>query len=267
MQNKLEVEVLSVPLLEIMSEVQSYFEPKASQKRLTFSIEYDFPVPEVIQTDPTRLKQILINLCGNALKFTDRGSIRISIRCDRDNEMLFTKISDTGIGLKPEQMSRLFDPLPRRPLHRPRVWGTGLGLNISKAGGNAGGTIRVSSTYGQGSEFEVSVATGNSGTVNWIKDGSRLTESQSQLKIAKAPRLSGRILYAEDNEVNRKLIDLLVRKTGADIKMVVNGAEALKAAAEDSFDLILMDIQMPVMDGRDATEAIRKAGIERLLSR
>ncbi len=260
--NKLEVEVLSVPLLEILSEVRAYFEPKASQKRLEFGIQYDFPLPEKIQTDPTRLKQILINLCGNALKFTERGSISINVRCDRDNEMLFIKVLDTGIGLKPEQMSRLFDPFAQASPSIAREYGgTGLGLNISKKLAEMlGGTIRVSSTYGQGSEFEISLSTGDLRSVGLIRDGSELSESQTQLKIAKAPRLSGRILYAEDNEVNRKLIDLLVRKTGAEITMVVNGAEALKAAADDSYDLILMDIQMPVMDGRDATEAIRKSG-------
>jgi PAS domain S-box-containing protein len=260
--NKLEVEIIPVSLLELVSEVKSYFEPKASQKGLEFSIQYDFPLPEKIHTDPTRLKQILINLCGNALKFTDRGSIRINVRCDRDNEKMYIRIVDTGIGLKPEQMSRLFDPFAQAAPSIAREYGgTGLGLNISKRLAELlGGTIRVTSTYGQGSEFEVAVSTGMLTSVKFIRDGSELSQSQTSIRITAAPTLRGSILYAEDNEVNRRLIELLVRKTGADLTMVVNGAEALKAASEKHFDLILMDIQMPVMDGRDATEAIRKSG-------
>ncbi len=260
--NKLEVEIMPVPLLEIMSEVKAYFEPKASKKRLEFSIHYDFPLPEQIRTDPTRLKQILINLCGNALKFTDRGSIQIRVCCDREKEMLFVKVLDTGIGLKPEQMSRLFDPFAQASPSIAREYGgTGLGLNISKKLAEMlGGTIRAFSTYGRGSEFEVSVSTGKLEHGRFLQDSSELSDSQNPVCIEAAPRLSGRILYAEDNEVNRRLIDLLVSKTGADIKMVANGAEALKVATEEQFDLILMDIQMPVMDGRDATQAIRKSG-------
>lgn len=260
--NKLEVEIMPVSLLELVSEVKSYFEPKAIQKNLDFGIQYDFPLPEKINTDPTRLKQILINLCGNALKFTDRGSIRINVRCDRESEKMYIRIVDTGIGLKPEQMSRLFDPFAQAAPSIAREYGgTGLGLNISKRLSELlGGTIRVTSTYGQGSEFEVAISTGMLTSVKFIRDGSELHQSQTNIRFTKAPTLRGSILYAEDNEVNRRLIELLVRKTGADLTMVVNGAEALKAASEGNFDLILMDIQMPVMDGRDATEAIRKSG-------
>jgi PAS domain S-box-containing protein len=260
--NKLEVEILPVSLLELIAEVKSYFEPRALQKKLEFSIQYDFPLPEKINTDPTRLKQILINLCGNALKFTDRGGIRINVRCDRESEKMYIRIVDTGIGLKPEQMSRLFDPFAQAAPSIAREYGgTGLGLNISKRLAELlGGTIRVTSTYGQGSEFEVAISTGMLNSVKFIRDGSELSLSQTNILTTTAPSLRGSILYAEDNEVNRRLIELLVRKTGADLKMVVNGAEALKAASEEQFDLILMDIQMPVMDGRDATEAIRKSG-------
>ncbi len=260
--NKLQVDIIPVPLLEILAEVRAYFAPKATQKSLQFSIQYDFPLPEQIQTDPTRFKQILINLCGNALKFTERGSIRVGVRCDKDKEMLFVKVTDTGIGLKPEQMSRLFDPFAQaRPSIAREYGGTGLGLTISKKLAEMlGGTIRVASTYGQGSEFEASISTGALTNRKFIQYGTELSGSQTQVRIVQAPQLSGRILYAEDNEVNRRLIDQLVSKTGAKIKMVVNGAEALKAATDEQFDLILMDIQMPVMDGRDAAQAIRKSG-------
>lgn len=260
--NKLEVEILSVSLVELLSEIKSYFHIRSQEKGLEFTVQYDFPLPDKISTDPTRLKQILINLCGNAVKFTERGGIRVNVRCDTDNEMLYLRVVDTGIGLKPEQMSRLFDPFSQADASITREYGgTGLGLNISKRLAELlGGTISVKSTFGLGSEFEVSVSTGPLTSVTFIQDGSELNRSHVAFQKVKAPRLKGRILYAEDNEVNRKLIEMLVKKTGAEIKMVVNGAEALKAATAEEFDLILMDIQMPVMNGQDATIAIRKSG-------
>ncbi|PIE43021.1 MAG: histidine kinase [Gammaproteobacteria bacterium] len=260
--NKLEVEIVPVSIIEILDEAKDYLRPRAQKKGLEFVVQYEFPLPENILTDPTRLKQILINLCSNAIKFTDRGSIRINIRCDRDDEKIYIRVADTGIGLKPEQMSRLFNPFAQAAPSIAREYGgTGLGLNISKRLAELlGGTIRASSTYGQGSEFEVSIATGPLAGNRFVQDTNELNGNQVSMQVFNAPKLRGAILYAEDNEVNRKLVQLLVAKTGASLTTAVNGAEALKIASDQPFDLILMDMQMPVMDGKDATEAIRKSG-------
>ena len=261
--NKLDVDVVPVNLPELLDEIRAFFAPRAKEKGLDFSIICDYPLPEKIQTDPTRFRQIIINLCGNALKFTEQGSISLIIRCDRDQETLYARVVDTGIGMKPEQIERLFDPFAQGSTAISRQYGgTGLGLSISRRLAELlGGSIRVSSTYGEGSEFEVSINTGTLGDVHFLRDASEFTQRRRAIAMVMAPRLSGRILCAEDNDLNRRLVSLLVGRTGADLVHVTNGAEALERAIKEPFDLILMDIQMPVMNGRDATVALREAGI------
>lgn len=173
------------------------------------------------------------------------------------------RVVDTGIGMKPEQLDRLFDPFAQGSSAIARQYGgTGLGLSISKRLAELlGGAIEARSSYGEGSEFEVTIDCGPLDTVHFVRDASEMTQRRRQLPMVETPRLVGRILCAEDNDVNRKLVELLVSRTGAQIEHVSNGAEALDLALQESFDLILMDIQMPVMNGRDATRALREAGV------
>ncbi|WP_150112665.1 response regulator [Marinobacter nitratireducens] len=261
--NKLAVDIVSVNLPELLDEIRAFFEPRAREKGLDFHIICEFPLPEQIQTDPTRLRQIIINLCGNALKFTDKGSISLAIRCERGGERLVARVVDTGIGMKPEQLGRLFDPFAQGSAAISRQYGgTGLGLSISRRLAEMlGGSIQVNSTYGEGSEFELMIRTGALDNVHFLRDASELNQRRRTIPMVTAPHLSGRILCAEDNEVNRRLVSLLVSRTGAELVHVSNGAEALELALKESFDLILMDIQMPVMNGRDATAALREAGV------
>lgn len=261
--NKLDVDVVPVRLPDLLDEVRAFFEPRARDKGLDFSIICDFPLPEQILTDPTRFRQIIINLCGNALKFTEKGSISLIFRCDRESETLFARVVDTGIGMKPEQLDRLFDPFAQASSAISRQYGgTGLGLSISRRLAELlGGKITVSSTYGEGSEFEVSIGTGPLEQVHLVRDASELHQRRRSIPMVLAPTLKGRILCAEDNDVNRRLVSMLVGRTGAELVHVSNGAEALELASRERFDLILMDIQMPVMNGRDATVALREAGV------
>ncbi len=261
--NKLDVDVIPVNLPELLDEIRAFFTPRAREKGLDFSIICEYPLPEQIRTDPTRFRQIIINLCGNALKFTEKGSISLVIRCDRDAEMLKARVVDTGIGMKPEQLRRLFDPFAQGSAAISRQYGgTGLGLSISRRLAELlGGDIRVTSTYGEGSEFELAIRTGPLDQVHFLRDASELSQRRRAIPVVAAPQLTGRILCAEDNEVNRRLVSLLVSRTGAELVHVVNGAEALDLAIREPFDLILMDIQMPVMNGRDATAALREAGV------
>jgi PAS domain S-box-containing protein len=261
--NRLSVDIVSVNLPELLDEVRAFFAPRAREKQLDFSIICEFPLPEHILTDPTRLRQIIINLCGNALKFTEKGAISLAVRCDRAQETLVVRVVDTGIGMKPEQMERLFDPFAQGSAAISRQYGgTGLGLSISRRLAEMlGGSIQVNSTYGEGSEFELVIRTGELEKTHFLRDASELNQRRRAIPMVVAPRLSGRILCAEDNEINRRLVSLLVSRTGAEMVHVSNGAEALERALHESFDLILMDIQMPVMNGRDATAALREAGI------
>jgi len=263
--DKMSTEKITVKLLPILDEIKTYFAPKAAEKQIDFSIQYDFPLPQEIETDPTRLKQILINLCANALKFTENGSISMIIRCDKPAEQLFVKITDTGVGVRQEQLDKLFDPFAQAaPSVARQHGGTGLGLSISKRLAEMlGGTVTVSSVYGEGSQFEVSISTGPLEHIKLLKNKSEINQQKHNLAVAEIPNLRGRVLYAEDNELNRKLVESLINKTGADITLVSNGAKALELVtrSDEHFDLILMDIQMPVMDGRDATKAIREAGV------
>jgi PAS domain S-box-containing protein len=261
--NKLDVDVVSVNLPELLDEIRAFFAPRAREKGLEFHVVCEFPLPEQIATDPTRFRQIIINLCGNALKFTEKGSISLNIRCDRKHQKLVARVVDTGIGMKPEQLGRLFDPFAQGSVAIARQYGgTGLGLSISRRLAELlGGDISVASTYGEGSEFELSIDTGPLEGVHFLRDASELSQRRRGIPMVVAPRLSGRILLAEDNDVNRRLVSLLVSRTGAELVNVNNGAEALDLALRESFDLILMDIQMPVMNGRDATAAIREAGL------
>ena len=261
--NKLDVDVVPVNLPELLDEIRAFFAPRAREKGLDFSIICDYPLPEKIRTDPTRYRQIIINLCGNALKFTENGSISLIVRCDRDAEKLYARVVDTGIGMKPEQLDRLFAPFAQGSTAISRQYGgTGLGLSISRRLAELlGGDIRVSSTYGEGSEFEVCISTGELAQVHFLRDASEFSQRRRAIAMVMAPRLSGRILCAEDNDVNRRLVSLLVGRTGAELVHVSNGAEALERATREHFDLILMDIQMPVMNGRDATLALREAGV------
>lgn len=261
--NKLDVDVVPVNLPEMLDEIRAFFEPKANEKGLDFSIVCDYPLPEKIQTDPTRFRQIIINLCGNSLKFTETGSISLNVRCDREREILHARVVDTGIGMKPEQIDRLFDPFAQGSSAIARQYGgSGLGLSISlRLAELLGGSIRVDSRYGEGSEFEATIGTGSLNDTHFLRDASEFIERRRAIPMVAAPTLSGRILCAEDNELNQRLVSLLVERTGAELVHVPNGAEALERATKEAFDLILMDIQMPVMNGRDATLALREAGV------
>jgi len=261
--NKLDVDVVPVNLPEMLDEIRAFFEPKANDKGLEFSVICDYPLPEKIQTDPTRFRQIIINLCGNSLKFTETGSISLIVRCDREREMLHARVVDTGIGMKPEQIDRLFDPFAQGSSAIARQYGgSGLGLSISlRLAELLGGSIRVDSTYGEGSEFEATISTGPLNDCHFLRDASEFIERRRAIPMVAAPALKGRILCAEDNELNQRLVTLLVERTGAELVHVPNGAEALERATKEAFDLILMDIQMPIMNGRDATLALREAGV------
>ena len=260
---KLEVEHLQVSPFEILNDVQSLISLVAQEKGLDFNIEYDFPLPATIITDPVRLKQIIINLCSNAIKFTAKGGVCIKVFCDLDTEIFHLEVMDSGIGLTGEQISRIFDPFTQADSSTTRQYGgTGLGLHLSKKlAEKLGGDITVESTPGEGSCFKVSIASGPVDKANLCFSVPKLQAPDVQPILGRdGVTLKGRVLLTEDNIDNQRLISMYLKKLGADVTIANNGQEAIDIVRDNEFDLILMDMQMPVMNGIDATIFLRNQG-------
>jgi len=269
---KLEVERIQHSPCQIVSEVVSLMRVRANAKNLPLDVEYDGPIPQAIQSDPTRLRQILINLIGNAIKFTEVGKVRLVARlldAESDEPKMQFEVVDSGIGMTEEQIARLFKPFHQADSSTTRKFGgTGLGLTISKRlAEKLGGDIAVTSTPGEGSTFTVTVGTGPLDGVKLLDNPVEAQVSTEPDKKPTAPKtkLDCRVLLAEDGPDNQRLIAFLLKKAGADVTLAENGqiAHDLALAARDQrtpFDVILMDMQMPVMDGYDATGRLREAG-------
>jgi PAS domain S-box-containing protein len=262
----------------IVQEVASLLRGKALEKGIAFGVEFATPIPDRVITDPTRLKQVLTNLVGNSIKFTESGGVRIVAQmvCDATKpgvELLQIDVIDTGIGVKPDQLARLFQPFKQADESVTRRFGgTGLGLAICKNLAEIlGGTITVESTPGEGSRFSVTVAAGRVPGSMMISTPAELRGRRQpgplNLAAAEKRRLTGRILLAEDGADNQRLISMLLRRAGAEVVMVDNGASAADAAMAAikegrPFGLILMDMQMPVLDGYSATSRLRAEGYQ-----
>ncbi|OUR90212.1 hypothetical protein A9Q81_19655 [Gammaproteobacteria bacterium 42_54_T18] len=264
--NKLEVESIPVDLFSLVYEVQSFFEMKARSQGLSFFIHYEFPLPRTFISDTTRLKQVLLNLCSNALKFTDTGSINIEVACHKEQEKISFCVVDSGIGMTQDQQAKVFSAFTQADSSTTRTHGgTGLGLSIAKKLAQLmGGDITLESEECIGSRFTVNISSGCLDDAQWITNDidARLTQ-EDNIGDAIVPVLEGNILYAEDNQDNQHLIGMLARQTGADITIVENGKDALSTALKDEFDLVLMDIQMPVMNGTTATRLLRENGFKK----
>ncbi|MFI3137918.1 MAG: ATP-binding protein [Methylococcaceae bacterium] len=261
--NKLDIELLETPLFALLADIKAIVNHQAEEKGLTFCIDYAFPLPQQIKTDPTRLKQILLNLCNNAIKFTKAGKIDLSVSCLPEREQLSFAVTDTGIGISVEQQTKLFQKFVQADASTTRAFGgTGLGLVISKQlAQKLGGDITLHSTLGEGSCFEATISIGKI-------DQNTLIDALDQLPVLEEPLnpwvltagLSGRILLAEDNINSQQLISLFLRKAGIAVEVVDNGNTVVERALTESFDLILMDMQMPGMGGLEATALLRELG-------
>ena len=230
------------------------------------------PVPKTIQTDPTRLRQILLNLLSNAIKFTDRGEVRVEVTLLTEAAKLQFNVIDTGIGMTPDQCSGLFEPFAQGDHSTTRRFGgTGLGLAISKRlSESLGGGITINSEPGRGSSFSISIETGPLEGIELIEIDGEMQRDRQSLPLRAASRtskLSGRVLLADDSTDNRVLLKRLLERSGFAVEAVGNGAEAVRRAMHamregngDAFDLILMDMQMPEVDGYEATAELRRSG-------
>ena len=268
---KMEVEKITCPPAQIVEDVVGLLKPRATEKAIAFDVQYVGPCPETIQSDPTRLRQILTNLVGNALKFTERGSIRMFVQLAASNDgvsRLQFRITDTGAGMTPEQAKNLFQAFQQADVSTTRKYGgTGLGLTISKQFAQMlGGDITVASQPGAGSTFVVEVATGPLDAVRLIdKPKEEIRRAPEPVTPGALPKFSGRVLLAEDGLTNQQLISLYLKEQGAEVTLAENGriaCEKVEAAAKAGtpFHLILMDMEMPEMDGVEATRHLRNHG-------
>ncbi len=264
---KLEIERTECSPPQVLSEVVALMRVRARAKNLSLELELDGPIPASIRTDPLRLRQILINLLGNALKFTEVGGVRVVARLREGPEpRLQVEVIDTGIGIGQEQLSRLFQPFAQADSSTTRRFGgSGLGLAISKRLAEMlHGDLTVTSVQGQGSTFRVSVATGPLEGVamqdRLVAEGAAARNSGENLV-----ELDGRVLLAEDGPDNQRLIAHILKKAGAEVTVADNGRIAFEQALEAQqegrpFDVVLMDMQMPEMDGYTATRSLRERG-------
>ncbi len=264
---KMTTELVPVRMLEVLSEIITLMRVRAQAKSVSLKMEVQTSLPGIILTDPTRLRQILLNLIGNAIKFTEQGQVLLEVRSTQPaQDAIEFDVVDTGIGMTPEQAATLFQAFSQADASTARKFGgTGLGLIISqRLARMLGGNVWiVSSAPGEGTRFRLSLPLIHSSQTAAPPSASRqlvkgLTEST-------VPRLCGRVLLAEDGLDNRRLLTALLRKTGVDAATAENGAIAVQMieAAEvrgTPYDLILMDMQMPELDGYGATRALRARG-------
>ena len=267
---QLTLERLETSTLDLFQGAKTLMVGAAEKKGLQFEVEFRNSIPETIETDPTRLRQALINLIGNAIKFTEKGSVRViarllSAEARGDDAHLEIVVEDSGIGIPDSDLDRLFVPFTQADESMTRRFGgTGLGLTISRQiSRELGGDLRVESTMGEGSRIILTVSTGPLNGVRLVDQPRHYKMRSDRAPQSTTSRLEARILVAEDGIDNQQLIAFILKKAGAQVDLVENGREAVDAAlaakgSGQPFDVILMDMQMPVMDGYSATSELRR---------
>jgi len=296
---KLEVDLVECDLVPLLSDVQSLMNVRASERGIGLVVEYAGSIPSLIRADPIRLRQILMNLVGNAIKFTEEGRVRLTVRYLPDGSVpstelpahavssqdfpsprtqspaaagpakLLFKLEDTGIGMSPQQVNHLFEAFTQADASTTRKYGgTGLGLAICKSLTQLlGGEIWAESHRGKGSTFRFSINCDVGRPVPLINPV--ITPADSGILVHDPPaisRLDGlRVLIAEDTPGIRHLVSRILKIAGAEVETVENGEEAVTAVERacvsgKTFDIVLMDVQMPVLNGLDATRLLRRAG-------
>ncbi|NOR87735.1 MAG: response regulator [Bacteroidales bacterium] len=251
---KLELDINHFNLHEVIKKIGGLFELKANEKNLVFKYHIDENVPVYIQSDQTRIKQILINLINNAIKFTSEGSVELVIKLISHYESTYTlrfDIIDNGIGISEENQAKIFTSFTQTDASFTRKFGgTGLGLAISrKLTKLMGGEIGVQSELGKGADFWFTIEAS-------LGDETKVEKEETKTQSAFARKLH--ILLAEDNSVNVLVAKQIIEKAGHQVTVAKNGLEAVELFKNGDFELILMDIMMPEMDGLEATKMIRQ---------
>jgi signal transduction histidine kinase/CheY-like chemotaxis protein len=281
---QMSIESLPTDIPTVMEEVQSLMRVRAAAKKLSFEIVYETSVPKIVSSDVLRLRQVLLNLVGNAIKFTESGGVSVRVAAEPDargGPRLRFHVIDTGTGMTAAQAARLFSPFQQADASTTRRFGgTGLGLAISKRLAQLlGGDITATSELGKGSVFTLTLPAGPLEAVPMF-DPAAATQDQTESvargvstdRLSSAVSLAGlRVLLAEDGPDNQHLVTLFLERAGAQVIVVDNGLRAVQALSISGeatgplrdpppFDLLLLDMQMPEMDGYSAARRLRALG-------
>ena len=270
---RLQVETIDTQIDHLIVDVAETLRVRADENDLDLNVRFDTAIPRVIQSDPTRLRQVITNLVGNAIKFTESGSVTIATHLvDATNDSpphLEVNVIDTGIGMTKDQQAKIFEKFVQADTSTTRKFGgTGLGLSISRQLAEAmGGSLTVDGEPGVGSTFTVSIPVAEM-TLQDLVDPQEIAalakeraDSAMSGGLIRLPSNQS-ILVVDDGEGNRRLIEVVLKRAGAKVVCASNGLEAIEAIAEQDFAIILMDMQMPVVDGYTATKRLRAAGLK-----
>lgn len=262
----LQIEKFEINTEEFLEEIRKLMEPKAKLKGLDLTFSKRGSVPEKIVTDPMRLRQIFVNLIGNALKFTTKGKIEIRMLfvTSKNKKLLAFDIADTGIGLSPNERQILFRPFVQADSSMTRKFGgTGLGLDLSKrfAQKLGGDLVLAASKSGRGSVFRVTLDPGDYRS-RYLRPRKVLSSRHAEIPSAKTLE-NRKILLVDDSVDNRELVTRFLNGAGGSVDLASNGEEGWKMALSGNYDVVLMDIQMPVMDGFESTRHLREEGYSR----
>jgi PAS domain S-box-containing protein len=286
---KMTVERIECPVQEIVTEIAALMRPRATEKGLELRVEFAGRIPATVRSDPTRLRQILMNLTGNAIKFTERGGIRLVVGMSKSvpesgparapSPRISFEVVDTGIGMTREQMGSVFRAFTQGdPSMARRFGGTGLGLTISRRLAEMlGGSISATSEPGRGTTFRVEIETGPlEGIAMILPTQADLLARDETVRVEELRTAAGGdclldgvyILLADDARDNRKIVSWHLRRAGANVDLAENGRMAMEAALRAdlsgrSYDVVLMDMQMPELDGFAATKLLREKGFAR----
>jgi signal transduction histidine kinase/DNA-binding response OmpR family regulator len=262
---KLKINICQFSIIQTVEQVKSLLLSMAKEKKIDFVFSVEESIPEILFSDPIKLRQILINIVGNAIKFSERGEVKVSIKMRTVNgrQQLTFVVSDNGRGISEEQIKHLFEPFMQVDgSFTRRFGGTGLGLTLSRKFAVAlGGNIELTSSVpGKGSVFTIAIDPGP------VLEGHQITKLETNIKKPRAPTLAStdlknfNILVVEDAPENQYLIRQFLEIAGATVQVACDGQDGVARALGNSFDLVLMDIQMPVLDGYQATSHLRKTG-------
>jgi signal transduction histidine kinase/ActR/RegA family two-component response regulator len=261
---RFEFEAIDFSPQALVEAVAAVVRTSAKSKGLAVKVDLDPNLPQALRGDAARIRQVLLNLASNAVKFTDAGEVTIAATCRSRRDLLATvewTVTDSGIGIAPEQAGRLFtDYSQADPSISRRFGGTGLGLAISRRIiEQMGGTISVTSTPGEGSTFRFTLVLPWSQALVDDQRADRIEADDLKARIAAMDRPL-RVLVAEDDAVNRMVVSKMLGEFDVELRVVTDGVEAVQATSESDYDVVLMDVRMPAMDGLAATKAIRQQG-------